>query len=205
MRTAGASAVLVAGLGKPVAGGAGLDDGVVEGEPVDDRGAEARGPVKVSAQPEKEWLEAIATEFFCSRSVRTWKRNYRPRFRRETGECGFVDLLVSYVSRAYVLGRRSILREDVGNARHGNGGLMAQCPSRGRAVTEHHGRLDSVTQRESGGVGEQAVARILKAREDDEAEGFRALRATPRCSDDAPKSPRGLTTGTLFSGFVWPR
>jgi len=41
--------------------------------------AHSRGSVKVSVQPEKDWLDAIATEFFSSRSVRTWKRSAAPR------------------------------------------------------------------------------------------------------------------------------
>lgn len=32
--------------------------------------AHSRGSVKVLVQPEKDWLEAIATEFFSSRSVK---------------------------------------------------------------------------------------------------------------------------------------
>ena len=35
--------------------------------------AQSRGSVKVLVQPENDSLEAIAIEFFSSRSVRTWK------------------------------------------------------------------------------------------------------------------------------------
>jgi hypothetical protein len=59
-----------AGVGQAVGVGAGFDDGAVVGESVHDGGAQA-GSVKVSVQPEKDWLEAIAMEFLSSRSVRT--------------------------------------------------------------------------------------------------------------------------------------
>lgn len=36
--------------------------------------AHSRGSVKVFVHPEKDSLDAIATEFFSSRSVRTWNR-----------------------------------------------------------------------------------------------------------------------------------
>jgi len=57
-------------VGEPVGVDAGFDDGAVEGETVDDGGAEP-GAVKVLVQPEKDSLEAMAMEFFSSRSVRT--------------------------------------------------------------------------------------------------------------------------------------
>jgi len=38
-----------------------------------------RGSVKVLVHPEKDSLEATATEAFSSRSVRTWKRSSAPR------------------------------------------------------------------------------------------------------------------------------
>jgi hypothetical protein len=57
--------------------GAGLDDVAAEGEAVNDGSAEA-GSVKVLVQPEKDSLEAMATLFFSSRSVRTWKRSSAP-------------------------------------------------------------------------------------------------------------------------------
>ncbi len=57
-------------MGEPVGVDAGFDDGAVEGETVDDGGAEP-GAVKVLVQPEKDSLEAMAMEFFSSRSVRT--------------------------------------------------------------------------------------------------------------------------------------
>lgn len=37
--------------------------------------AQRRGTVKVLVQREKDLLEAMATLFFSSRSVRTWKRS----------------------------------------------------------------------------------------------------------------------------------
>jgi hypothetical protein len=65
-------------VGEAVGVGAGFDDGAVVGEAVDD-GGHRRGSVKVSVQPEKETLEAIAMEFFSSRSVRTWRSSSAPR------------------------------------------------------------------------------------------------------------------------------
>lgn len=50
----------------------GFDDGTVEGETVDDRGAMA-GSVRVLVHPENDSLVAIATEAFSSRAVRPWK------------------------------------------------------------------------------------------------------------------------------------
>ena len=41
--------------------------------------AQSRGSVKVLVQPAKDSLEAIATLFFSSRSVRTWKSSSAPR------------------------------------------------------------------------------------------------------------------------------
>jgi hypothetical protein len=41
--------------------------------------AQRRGSVKVFVQPPKDSLEAIATEFFSSRSVRTWNSSSAPR------------------------------------------------------------------------------------------------------------------------------
>jgi hypothetical protein len=41
--------------------------------------AQSRGSVKVLVQPEKDSLEAIATELVSSRSVRTWKSSSAPR------------------------------------------------------------------------------------------------------------------------------
>jgi hypothetical protein len=63
---------------KAVGVGAGFDDVAAEGDAVDDGGAES-GVVKVRVQPENDSLEAIATLFFSSRSVRTWKRSSAPR------------------------------------------------------------------------------------------------------------------------------
>ncbi len=69
---------LVAGPGEPVGFGAGFDDVAAEGESVDDRGAESRvGECLVKA--EKASFEAMATEAFSSRSVRTWKSSSAPR------------------------------------------------------------------------------------------------------------------------------
>jgi hypothetical protein len=65
-------------LGEAVGVGAGLDDVAAEGDPVDDRGAESRIG-KVLDQPENDSLEAIATDAFSSRSVRTWKSSSAPR------------------------------------------------------------------------------------------------------------------------------
>jgi hypothetical protein len=59
------------GVSESVGLGAGLDDRTVEGEPVDDGGAE-RGSVKVFVQPLKDSFEAMATLLFSSRSVSTW-------------------------------------------------------------------------------------------------------------------------------------
>jgi hypothetical protein len=57
-------------LGKPVGVGAGFDDGAAEGESVDDGGAEPR--VGEGLGPAGEGLvDAIATDAFSSRSVRT--------------------------------------------------------------------------------------------------------------------------------------
>jgi hypothetical protein len=66
------------GGGEAVGVGAGLDDVAAENEAVDDGGAES-GSVKVLVQPEKDSSEAMATLFFSSRSVRTWKRSSAPR------------------------------------------------------------------------------------------------------------------------------
>ncbi len=41
--------------------------------------AQGRGSVKVLVQREKDSFEAIATEFFFSRSVRTWNSSSAPR------------------------------------------------------------------------------------------------------------------------------
>ena len=41
--------------------------------------AQRRGSVKVLVQPENDSLEAMAMEFFSSRSLRTWKRSSAPR------------------------------------------------------------------------------------------------------------------------------
>ncbi len=41
--------------------------------------AQSRASVNVLVQPEKESLEAIAAEFFSSRSVKTWKSISAPR------------------------------------------------------------------------------------------------------------------------------
>lgn len=41
--------------------------------------AQSRGSVKVLVQPEKDSLLAMATEFFSSRSVRTWNSSSAPR------------------------------------------------------------------------------------------------------------------------------
>ena len=41
--------------------------------------AQRRGSLKVFVQPEKDSLDAMAMEFFSSRSVRTWKRSSAPR------------------------------------------------------------------------------------------------------------------------------
>jgi hypothetical protein len=40
--------------------------------------AQSRGSVKVFVQPENDSLDAIATLFFSSRSVRTWKSSSAP-------------------------------------------------------------------------------------------------------------------------------
>jgi hypothetical protein len=57
-------------LGKPVGVGVGFDDGAAEGESVDDGGAEPR--VGEGLGPAGEGLvDAIATDAFSSRSVRT--------------------------------------------------------------------------------------------------------------------------------------
>jgi hypothetical protein len=71
-RQLGTRLSLAAALGEAVGGGAGLDDVAAEGEPVHDGGVQRRGSVKILVQPENDSLEAIATEFFSSRSVRTW-------------------------------------------------------------------------------------------------------------------------------------
>jgi len=41
--------------------------------------AHRRGSLKVLVHPENDSLEAMAMEFFSSRSVRTWKRSSAPR------------------------------------------------------------------------------------------------------------------------------
>ena len=41
--------------------------------------AHRRGSVNVLVHPEKDSLDAMATLFFSSRSVRTWKRSSAPR------------------------------------------------------------------------------------------------------------------------------
>ena len=56
-------------LGEPVGVGAGFDDGAAEGKSVDDGGAEPRVGEGL-VQPEKDSLDAIATDAFSSRSVR---------------------------------------------------------------------------------------------------------------------------------------
>jgi hypothetical protein len=61
---------LMAGLGEPVGVGAGLDDVAAEGEPVDDRGAEPWIGERLG-RAEKASFDAMATEAFSSRSVRT--------------------------------------------------------------------------------------------------------------------------------------
>jgi hypothetical protein len=55
-------------VGEPVGLGAGFDDVAAEGEPVDDGGAELGVGECSLLQPVKDSLEAIATEFFSSRS-----------------------------------------------------------------------------------------------------------------------------------------
>jgi len=65
-------------VGEAVGLGAGLDDVAAEREAVNDGGAEA-GSVNVLVQPENDSFDAIATEFFSSRSVRTWKSSSAPR------------------------------------------------------------------------------------------------------------------------------
>ena len=64
--------------GQPVGVGAGLDDVAAEGEPVDDGGAEA-GVGEGLVQPLNDSLEAMATLFFSSLSVRTWNSSSAPR------------------------------------------------------------------------------------------------------------------------------
>ena len=64
---------------------AGVDDVAAESESVEDGGAEAwvgEGLV----QPAKDSLEAIATEFFSSRSVWTWNSRSAPLSRRIVGK-----------------------------------------------------------------------------------------------------------------------
>jgi len=41
--------------------------------------AQSLGSVNVFVHPEKDSLDAIATEFFSSRSVRTWNSSSAPR------------------------------------------------------------------------------------------------------------------------------
>lgn len=68
----------VLGAGEGVGVGTGLDDGVVEGEVVDDGRAEA-GVGERLVQPPNDSLEALAMLFVSSRSVRTWARSSAPR------------------------------------------------------------------------------------------------------------------------------
>lgn len=54
--------------------GAGFDDAAAEGETINDLAVEARVGERLRPTLEDSF-DAIATEFFSSRSVRTWKRN----------------------------------------------------------------------------------------------------------------------------------
>src|SRR5664279_107480 len=51
--------------------------------------AQSRASVNVFVQPEKESLEAMATEFFSSRSVKTWPTPHRPAIELPLGGRGF--------------------------------------------------------------------------------------------------------------------
>lgn len=66
------------GVGESVGVAAGLDDVAAEGEAVHD-GRASLGSVNVLVQEENDSLEAIATLFFSSRSVRTWNSSSAPR------------------------------------------------------------------------------------------------------------------------------
>lgn len=59
-------------VGEAVGVAAGFDDVAVSRSAI---AAQSRGSVKVFVQPENDSLEAIATEFFSSLSVSTWKRS----------------------------------------------------------------------------------------------------------------------------------
>jgi hypothetical protein len=61
--------------------GAGFDDVAAECETVNDRGAEA-GVGEGLVQPSGASLDAIATDAFSSRSVRTWNSSSAPRLSR---------------------------------------------------------------------------------------------------------------------------
>jgi hypothetical protein len=85
------------GAGEAVGLGAGLDDGGVEGEAVDDRGAEAGvgeglGPAKLS-------LDAMATLAVSSRSVRTWNSSSAPAVEFHVAEAA--NLFFQLVSARY--------------------------------------------------------------------------------------------------------
>jgi hypothetical protein len=53
------------------------------------------GSVKVLVQPENDSLEAIATEFFSSRSVRTWNRSSAPRRSSSNEQVGLAGARVT--------------------------------------------------------------------------------------------------------------
>ena len=66
------------GVGEAVGVGAGFDDVSAEGESVDDSGAES-GVGECSGPAGERLVRAMATEFFSSRSVNTWKSSSAPR------------------------------------------------------------------------------------------------------------------------------
>lgn len=66
------------GVGQSVGLGSGLNDVAAERESVHDRRAQAR-VVNVFVHPENDSFEAMATEFFSSRSVNTWNNSSAPR------------------------------------------------------------------------------------------------------------------------------
>lgn len=70
--------MLPAGVGEAVGVGAGFDD-VPPKVSRSTIAAQSLGSVNVFVQPEKDSFDAIPTEFFSSRSVRTWNSNSAPR------------------------------------------------------------------------------------------------------------------------------
>lgn len=105
--------------------------------------------------------------------------------RREVGECGITDLVVGGVGRADSLRRGAVLCQHVGDTRRGRGDLVAQCSCRHGTVAEHHGGFHPVAQAKPYGLGEEParreclLARVLEARENDEAD--RALLRSQSC------------------------